>query len=251
MFVTEADLRDQLRQPVAGATVKVPAGARLSPSAADFVAQWQLIVDDGTPSSDTQWDKPSTFPVVINTEAPRCTCCGMAVTEKSDALTQLNSCHMVEKTHPRIKLRGKLDSLHAAVLMVQAQALAAAEQRLGADLGTLAAYCRELLSAEYNERPAADLIIDGADPEAIHRATHDPRGELGIGHLTIDGAAPLLQHYLNMLRTQARELEIVAQEAFPSPHHYFGPSICHAANRLSSAVYYLQLRLALDLGTRP
>ena len=46
MIVTEADLRDQLRRPVMGAQVTVPTGARLSPSAADFVKQWALVMVD-------------------------------------------------------------------------------------------------------------------------------------------------------------------------------------------------------------
>ena len=34
-----------------------------------------------------------------------------------------------------------------------------------------------------------------------------------------------------------------ALAAFGSPHHSYGASICHGLNRLSSLVYYLELRL--------
>jgi hypothetical protein len=45
-----------------------------------------------------------------------------------------------------------------------------------------------------------------------------------------------------------REVEIVALDTFPSPHHPYGASIVHGLNRLSSAVYYLELRLVAGGG---
>lgn len=258
MIVTEAELRDQLRRPAIGAQIRIPAGARLSPSAADFVKQWQLVVlepehaspgdaagggDDDRP----EWDIPSRFPVTPNAEPPRCTQCGTPVPEKPDGLTQLNSCHVTAKTHPRIRLRGRVDTLHALVLLAQSRASALELGWLAGDLGTLAAYCRELTSAEYNERPVADLALGEWDAEALHRATHDPEAELGVAHLTISAASPELQHWLNLCRATSRELELVALDAFTSPHHPYGASICHALNRLSSAFYFLQLRLAREV----
>lgn len=254
MIVTEAELREQVRRPVQGASVRIAPGARLSPAAADFVAQWALVVEEAPPgvverdagagNRRPEWDVPSRFPVVSG-EVPLCTACGSPVHDKSDGQTQLNAAHYTAKTHPRIVLRGRMDSLHALVLMAQQQALSAGRTETAGSLATLAAYCRELLSAEYNERPVGEAAVDGLDLEEIRRATHDPKGVLGIDHLTIDGSASMLQQFLNVLRTQSREVEIVAFEAFPSPHHPYGASICHALNRFSSIVYFLQLRLAM------
>lgn len=248
MIVTEAELRDQLRTPTTGAQVVVPAGARLSPSAADFVKQWGLVTVEQvaaspTPAGTAEWDKASVFPVDFTGEIPTCTSCGMEVTKKASALTQLNAHHFASKTHPRIKLRGRIDSLHAKVLLVQRMACAAGEEPLARDLGTVGAYCREITSAEYNERPVAALQLQTWGVDDIHKATHDPKGVLGIEHLTIDEADVELQHWLNLARTDAREIEILALETFPSPHHAYGESICHALNRLSSIFYFLQLRL--------
>lgn len=262
MIVTESELREQVRRPVQGAQVQIAAGARLSPAAADFVAQWGLVVEE-RPSQTrdarggqaggsrpaghrAEWDLPARFPVVRGETPPLCTACGSPVQHKADGLTQLNAAHFSDKTHPRIVLRGRVDSLHAMVLMAEHQALASEKRETAAGLATLAAYCRELISAEYNERPTADAAVGGLDLEEIHRATHDPKGVLGIDHLAIDGSASMLQHLLNVIRTQAREVEIVAFEAFPSPHHPYGASICHALNRFSSIVYFLQLRLAMN-----
>ncbi len=270
MFVTESELREQVRRPTQGARVRVPAGARLSPAAADFVAQWQLVLDEFAPGAGrsgpnglgptvrpertareggpADWDVPSRFPVRLDGPAPKCSHCGNQVQRKGHAQTQLNAHYFASKTHPRIRLRGKIDSLHARMLLTQAQAAAAREIELAANLGTLAAYCRELLAAEYDEREPGALSLDGCDEDAIHAVTHDPRGTLGIDHLTLDGSAPEVQHHLNLLRTQSRELEIDALEALGESEEGYGAAICHALNRLSSALYYLQLRLAAKGG---
>lgn len=264
MIVTEADLRDQLRRPTVGALVHVPSGARLSPSAADFVKQWSLqLVDpkamDIPPESDevggggnetddhSKWDKKSVFPVQLKGDLPTCEVCGSPVKHKPSQLTQLNAKHFAPKTHPRIVLRGRLDSLHALVMLTQRMAKEANEKALVRDLGTVAAYCRELTSAEYNERPVSELSLQNWDVEKIHKATHDPKGMLGIDHLTIDENEPQLMHWLNMARTMSREIEITAMEAFPEPDHPYGASICHAFNRLSSTFYFLQLCMKAGL----
>lgn len=252
MIVTESALRQQLRQPRQGARVVVPAGASLSPSAQDFVSHWRLQVETtgsvATESGVASWDRPSTFPVSLEGTVPHCVTCGGEVTSKPDGLTQLNACHFAPKTAPRIRLRGRIDSLQAAALLVAAKAGAAGHRQLQDGLATVAAYCRELMSAEYNERPAAPPEVDGKDEDAIHRATHHPQDELGVEHLTPGPADPELLHWLNVLRCQTREVEILALDTFPTPHHAFGASIVHGLNRLSSVVYYLELRLTAAKG---
>lgn len=259
MIVTEADLRDQLRRPSMGAQVTVPTGARLSPSAADFVKQWALVmVDPGAAAAaddqgnahgehDRDWDKASVFPVNFAGELPSCLVCGTPLKKKPSELTQLDAHHYALKTHPRIKLRGEVDSLHALVLLIQRMARQDGDLVLAHDLGTIAAYCRELTSAEYNGRPVAQLELSDWDADRIHLATHDPKGTLGIEHLTIDENEPELQHWLNMARTRSREIEITAMEAFGTPAPDWGATICHAFNRLSSTFYFLQLRMKAGL----
>lgn len=253
-IVTESDLRSQLRRPEEGATVSTPPGARLSPSAEDFVRQWKLTVVEAAPATpatpaaatatgDVNWDRPAEFPVRLTGGIPTCVTCGTTVHGKPSNLTQLNAAHYAPKTHPRIVLRGKVDSLLALTMMAERQAVTAGEDTVAEHLGTLAAYCRELTSAEYGERPVEPLVLHRVTADDLHKVTHDPQGALGIPHLTIDGRSPELQHWLNLCRTASRELEIVALETFPSPHHPYGESICHALNRLSSAFYYIQLLL--------
>lgn len=248
MIVTESALREQLRRPYLGALVVVPPGSSLSPSAQDFVAHWRLeVVEREQKAQETAgWDRPSSFPVVPTTDAPLCTTCGGTVAEKPDSLTQLNACHYASKNHPRIRLRGRIDTLQAYALLAASRAEAAGKQWLCADLGTVAAYCRELMSAEYNERAAAAPSIGSHTEAEIHAATHDPQKHLGIAHLAPGVEDPELLHWLNLLRCQAREAELVALDAFPSPHDESGASIVHGLNRLSSVVYYLELLLTAN-----
>lgn len=255
MIVTESALREQLRRPRLGAAVSVPPGAVLTPAAQDFVAQWRLEIEEApTPSAPavhaTDWDRPSTFPIVRDGELPRCTACGEPVRDKPDRMTQLDACHFAPKTAPRIRLRGRLDSVQALALLAGSRAYASGEGSLASRLDTIAAYCRELLAAEYHEREAAPVELDGHDAAQLQALTHDPESMLGIGHVLPSVVDPELLHWLNVLRAEVREVEIVALDAFPSPHDLSGASIVHGLNRLSSAVYYLELRLAAGTGAR-
>ena len=243
IVVTEAELRDQLRRPTLGATVTVPAKARLTPSAQDFIKQWQLKrVDPSQPApgtapaasspsapprsgetDDTSWQQESVFPI-NRPQHPRCDCCGGELTRKGDNMTQLND--------------------EGFVLMAECQARSTGSDWLAESLAVLAAYCRELTSAEYHQRVVAPLSLPGWDEKSIHKATHDPDSVLGVPHETLDGSSPVLSHWLNLCRTSSRELEIEALTALPSQDDPFAVSLNHALNRLSSAFYFLQLRLS-------
>lgn len=247
MIVTESALREQLRHPRHGARVHVPPGAVLSPSARDFVAQWDLELDEGgagapqTPVGERPtWDAPATFPV--DPDAGRtCVTCGSAVEHKPEHLTQLDACHMAPKNHPRIRLRSALDMLQATVLLAAHRARDAGAGDTATRLDSLAAFTRELLAAEYQERPAAPLVLDGLDDAALRRATHDPRGVLGVDHLTPASTDSDLLLWCNLVRTSSRDVEILAVDAYPDPHDPVGASLVHGLNRFSSAAYWVAL----------
>lgn len=246
MIVTEAALREQLRHPRHGAPVHVPAGAVLSPSARDFVAQWDLeLREDGpAPAAATfdrpTWDTPSAFTFDADA-APRCTTCGSEVADKPDHLTQIDACHLGPKTHPRIVLRGKLDTLQAAVLLAGRAAHDAAATATADHLDQVAAYVRELLAAEYQGRPAAPPSLAGLDDHALHAATHDPRGSLGVDHLTPASTDPAVLLWCNWARALAREAELAALVAHPDPHDPVATALVHGCNRLSSVLYWVAL----------
>ena len=268
VIVTEAGLREQLRTPTHGARVVVPAGAQLSPAAEDFVRAWRLEVAaeaasaaaerPGESASDAptsvghgsergsgaqaRWDRPGAFPVVLDGPIPRCEVCESEVRRKPSHLTQLDAEYFAPKTHPRIALRGKLDSLHALALLIAARAGAEGREALMGQLRTLAAYCREIQSAEYAGRLVDPLVLDGRDEASVHAVTHDPDGHLGIPHVVPDEEDPEVLHWLSWLRCQVRETEIVAMGVTPIERASVEQrSLVHALNRLSSGVYLLIL----------
>jgi ethanolamine utilization cobalamin adenosyltransferase len=257
VIITESDLRQQLRQPRRNARVTVPPGATFTPAAADFIRTWQLDVHEEAvaPRPDRRgaraaWDRPGAFPVVLDGAAPTCVTCGMVVTAKPGHLTQLDAAHFALKTDPRIRLRGRLDTLQGLCLLAGSRALAAGERELAGHLDTLAAYCRELMSAEYHGRLPEPLELAGMDEDALRAASHDPSAAVGIAHVVPALEHPELLHWLNVLRCEVREAETAALDALPPEHHpgSEGGAIAHALNRLSSAVYYLVVWFAARQG---
>ncbi len=259
MILTEVELRDRIRRPQRGLKVTVPPGTRFSPSARDFIAQWDLeIVEvEEAPTSDEpsstlhadstnaqpDWDKPAAFPVNFSGERPVCVTCGQPVQQKPEHMTQLDGEHYAPKNIPRIRFRGKMDSVQGLMQLIAARARAWQLPELAQQLDTLAAYCREIVSAEYNDRPVAPIEVAGLDENALRQATHHPKRVLGIDHLTPGPDDHEILHWLNYLRTQVREAELDALDAFAPPPMYepTREDLIRALNRLSSAVYYLEL----------
>lgn len=262
--ITEAELRE-LWQGGRGSIPPLPPDARLTPSARDFLKQWGgsvAIVEAPTPGDrkpetgnqegitsslpHPTWDKPGEFPVNLSGPLPICTVCGQPVmpTAKPAHMAQLDATHFAPKTSPRFMLRGKMDTLHAQFLLAIAQARRFSLPELADYLTTLAAYCREITSAEYHEREVAPLQLAGLSEADLREASHWPDRTLGIPHVVPgpDDHEMVLQ--LNLLRCQVRETELVAAATFTGSDGQLSRSdLMVALNRLSSAVYYLILLL--------
>lgn len=235
--ITEAELREAWRNGQ-GTLPSFPAGVRFSASAQDFLKSHGLTATvAGAPAVDARadWDRPGTFPVVLSGDLPLCAECGQPVHAKPEHMTQLDATTFAPKTAPRLKLRGRVDSLHAFVMLAAAMARRDRLDALARHLDTLAAYCREIMSAEYNVRPVASLTLAGMDATQLHAISHWPDRHLGIEHIVPGADDHEILHWLNVVRTQAREVEVVALESLVPA------DLAHALNRLSSAVYVLEL----------
>lgn len=250
-IITEAELRDRVRQPQLGMRLSLPRGTMFSPSAADFVKQWHIEVVYEDPTSVAReagladradWDKPSVFPVNFAGEIPHCITCGSQLKNKPEHMTQLNNTIFAPKNTDRIRLRGKIDTLQSLCLLVGALAKEKSSTWLADLLDSLAAYCREMMSAEYNERPVQPLTIDGLDEAQLRKVTHDPQANLGLPHLAPGSSDSILLLYLNFLRCTARETELSVIDCFGGEGGGKDPfGLVQAMNRMSSAVYYLEL----------
>jgi len=258
-IVTETYLRNQIRQPQEGMAITLPKDSRFSPSAMDFIKQWKIEVGysetesaaveptggPGEAGVNPAWDKPGAFPVVLSGDLPRCSTCGMPVNPKPEHMTQLDATHFSPKNTPRIRFRGRMDTLHALFLLVLARATAEQLPQLAQSLNTLAAYCREITSAEYNQRQVAPLVLNGLNEDELRQATHQPEKAIGIAHIVPGPDDPEMLHWLNLVRCQVREAELTGLDAFAplGSEAAEQPDLVRAVNRLSNAVYYLELLL--------
>ncbi len=250
-FFTEGELRE-FWQNGKGTLPPFPLGTRFSNSAMDFIKAQRIEIrfitadSKNTKSSDSGenskqiWDRPGEFPVILDGPLPLCIECGQPVHSKPEDLTQLDSHHFSLKTNPRIIFRGKIDNLQAKFLLVSSMARRLDLVELALQLDTLAAYSREILSAEYHWREVSPLSVLNLTEDQLHDISHWPEKNLGINHIVPSSNDHEILLWLNVLRTETREIEILAIQLLSQSHN---PEIGlgKALNRLSSAIYVLEL----------
>lgn len=259
-IITENQLREIVRQPQEGLSITLPQNTRFSPAAEDFIKHWKINVvfegcegekvhsgellgdDSSAKDQKPSWLKPADFPINLSGDLPKCSVCGTPIKVKPEYMTQLNASQYSLKNTPRIRFRGKLDSLHGLMLLVIRKAKDEPAIQLAEKLSILAAYCREIASAEYNQRTAEPLVLDGLTDDDIRKATHKPEQVIGISHIIPQEDDPEILLWLNVLRCQVRETEIYALDAFEALlNDSAAHSVVKAMNRLSNAIYYLEL----------
>ena len=159
--------------------------------------------------------------------------------EKPEHMTHLNGEFLVPKTHPRIRFRGKMDTLEAELLLCQLDSSPDLQQQLG-EILTLA---RNILRWEVLEEPVQETLLLGLSQEELRRHSHRPQDFYGIPHFmpqVSDGQKVLR---LNKVRAAAREAELAAAEAFCDREgRVTRPDILQALNRMSSALYLLMIQ---------
>lgn len=157
-----------------------------------------------------------------------------AKTPKPEPMTHLNGDTLVPKTHPRIFLRGKLDSLESALILCQLQLPA-----LTQPLGELLAQTRRILRCEVLEEPLKEVRLLGLTEEELRRRSHIPQEYYGVPHFMPEASDGETIARLNRLRCQVRETELAAAAAFPEGQR---EDLLQALNRMSSAVYLLMIQ---------
>lgn len=225
-FITERELREQFASG-APSSYEVPADARLTPAARQYLMDLRLyrIGAGGTCA-------PSSPVSPARSSAPS--------GPKPEHMTHLTRTELVCKAHPRIELRGKLDSLEAELLLTQIEA----PDGFAAPLTDAMRLIRLVLASDVKEEALADWQLDGMTAEQIHRASHHPE-EFGYpGHIQPSAAQGRFPALLNRLRTMTRECELCAVRAYWTDGTLARGDLVLALNRLSSYFYVLQLRAA-------
>ena len=161
---------------------------------------------------------------------------GGFIEEKPERLTHLFGDVLVEKTHPRIVLRGVLDILEAEILLCMLEV-----PKWERELGQILELAREIIRREVLGEPLPDGPLCGLSMEQLRSHSHRPQDFYGQPHFmpaVTDGANVLK---LNKVRTIARRAELAAVAAVPDRE-----DILRALNRMSSCIYILMIREKAD-----
>ncbi|MCI9105752.1 MAG: hypothetical protein HFG57_07305 [Lachnospiraceae bacterium] len=157
--------------------------------------------------------------------------------KKPEEMTHLQGNLLVNKTHPRIVLRGGLDFLQARVVLLQARYRK--NKRLWEELNEVLRFIREILGAEVKGESGKELILFGLRQEEIKEMSHHVREYFGMDHPVPDSSMGEMALELNLLRTQVREVELAAARAFLEGDELL---VIQNLNRLSSGIYILFCR---------
>lgn len=156
---------------------------------------------------------------------------------KPEELTHLTGQLLVAKTHPRIRFRGKLDSLEATILLCACHC-----SRQRSALEEMLRLCKAMMRADVLEEPLPEVKLGDMDAAALRERSHYPQKYYGQGHFQpgFGDSEALLQ--LNRLRTEIREAELHCCAAFSDRDGCLTrQDLPQALNRMSSYCYLLMI----------
>ncbi|SDH20990.1 MULTISPECIES: hypothetical protein [Clostridia] len=240
--ITETELRDEFRKSEF-TSYTLPEGCRLTPAAAQFLSERRIPVH--TASLQTGRGKGQSKPLQTGgTEGRKTYSVNDFKGVKPEHMTHINGNTLVLKNHPRIKFRGKLDTFEALVINAIVDIEGVGYQELGRDLREILDFVRQILRAEVKDEPLEAISFHGWSPEEIRDRSHYPQKYFGVNHLLPSPGQGALMAKLNYLRTQVRELELAAMDAFAvTPEQVEREDILQGLNRLSSLIYIMMVQL--------
>ncbi len=214
MLFDEKAVRDNIRNREGRRVFILGKHDTLTPSARDFLHRERI---DILPPEQA---KPQTWKLLN----------GGYCEDKPETMTHLNGDTLVPKNHPRIRFRGAVDTLEAALLLC------------GSVAGEVLALTRRLIRCDVLNEPVGDITLYGLSESEQRKRSHFPQDYYGIPHFMPDfsDSPQLLQ--LNQARCAARAAELAAVDAFTDADGIpVRPDILTAMNRISSMLYLLML----------
>lgn len=158
--------------------------------------------------------------------------------EKPEHMTHLNGEVLVPKTHPRIRFRGKMDTLEAELILCQLVP-GAPEGALGEILDL----SRKILRCDVLEEPLRQDTLCGLTQDEQRERSHMPQDYYGQPHFMPQASDGPVIAGLNRARCFAREAELAAVEAFSDREgNLLREDIPKALNRMSSMLYLLMIQ---------
>lgn len=222
MLISEENARDAIRNRDGRRVFYLGKNDQLTSGAKDFLARERI------PVLPAEKARPERFRLLN----------GGYVEDKPEHMTHLDGQTMVIKTHPRIRFRGKLDTLESELLLCQAEG-AAFHRELGEILG----FVRKLLRCEVMGEPFVQSALMGMTEAELRRRSHFPQEAYSQPHFMPEASDGMEILRLNRARTAAREAELAAVEAFTDRDGAMTRGdLIQAMNRVSSALYILMIR---------
>ena len=243
-YITEEEAKQRAEQ--CGGNCRLAPGERLTPAAAEFLRANNYTAVEGEPHPIT-FEPASSIPVPgtpVPAEpakapeaAPATACCCKPCAGR----TYLDANTQVQKSHPRIELRGRLDTLIAATVVVQTQF--DLKNRLPVLLKTglndVKNWIWQMLASEISGDAMPAVTVCGMNCDMLHAVALDPQKYLGQGHIVPDASLGANVAFLNWLRAQVREVEVTLAKMGDRE------DLMESCNRLSTAVYVLMCLTAL------
>lgn len=258
--ITESDLRNELRT----SEMKVyylDEDKRLTPAAIGFLSERKIEVVNGREKESPKKIEPesksalsskeqSKENVDVKVKSPKYIDyeTGAYYYEKPEHMTQLYDNFLVAKDHPRIHLRGKVDSLQALVVLDQTiLAELKGQEKLIEDLDQVLKLLYEIMGCDVLNKPLVNEQILGLTHAEIREHSHNPMKFYKIKQMILPNySMGKIYAILNQLRAAIREVEVCAAEAFRNGKKYERMDIIETFNRLSSVLHIMICRYLAD-----
>lgn len=242
--ITEALLREQLKADTPE-IYYIPEGKILSPAAREYLQQRKIKIIKGSPPVEKKEElEPSQMPVAapaqpiakyVDEET------GAFYTEKPEHMTHLHGNVLIPKGHPHIFFRGKLDSLQAQIVLVQATlAESKGNEKIITDLQDILTVLREMMRCDALNEPFKNEMLIGLTHKELRERSHNPMRFFHIEQMKLpDYSLGKTYAMLNQLRTQIRETEVAANIAFRDGKKCTNLAVVEELNRMSSAMHIM------------
>jgi ethanolamine utilization cobalamin adenosyltransferase len=166
---------------------------------------------------------------------------GERLAHKPEHLTQLvDDESLIDKSHPRLPLRGKLDTLQGLLLEAQVTADADGARGLVGELGEALELTRAIVGAEVTGRALPAWRLAGLSPAELRHHSHHTHELYGVPFMFPSVRQGPVVARLYTARAYAREAELALYLAFP--HEEERTDLKLALNRLSSALYLMTIK---------
>ena len=222
MLLNEKEVRDNIRNRDGKRVFYLAKGDQLTSSARDYLSRERIEILPAEQARQGRYQ-------LLN---------GGYLEEKPEHMTHLNAQVLVEKSHPRILFRGKLDTLEAELILCQQAA-----EHLTASLGEVLSLARRLIRCDVLEEPVPEGKLCGLTEAEIRKRSHFPQDYYGQPHFMPEASDGNVIARLNRARCAARAAELAAVAAFTDREgNPTRVDILRSLNRISSMLYLLMIQ---------